>query len=304
MPCRTTTRRVVPLLGLASLMASILASHHDARGGIANLFRGIFSNHATVQNSVPDYNERRNAQNWRNSSINQADLNYLFDEDEEFVPVFPRSSMFSPNGLFDRRGRVMDQEDPVKNLLVAQDMQGNHEMLIEQMSPEIKAELNMHFFWEDFVFALLQHSNYTNDDDMKLLQAVAFRQAALEYRQCAETCGFHRKSFTYFLGDTFVFLPEYGNFACRDLFPGEALPPRQRLSICHQRYCSICHAELIRVAKKKAESLLEGVSRKAALEGCWDGDGILHQSGGEFMLGTYSCTCSGTREPLCTEKNF
>ena len=134
-------------------------------------------------------------------------------------------------------------------------MQGHHEMRIEQMSPKIKSKLNKHHYWEDFLFALLQHSEDANNDDIKLLQPIAFALTGLEYRQCAEKCDF--------------FHP-YGNYFYRQLFPDD--PQRQ------QRYCSTCHSELIRVAKKKAESLLEGVSREAALEGCWDSDGILHQT--------------------------
>jgi hypothetical protein len=263
----TTTRRIVHvflLLGLAGLMTTMLASHDGVLGGISNFLRGVFNKNTSIKSSVPDHHEMPNAQNL---PIIKADLS-----EEDLFELY-KLCIF---------GDVDKQDpDPVKDLLVAEEMQGHHEMLIEQMSPETKFKLNQQWSWKDFLFDLLQHREDTINDDIKLLQPIVFALTGFEYRQCAETCDFYRP---------------YGESFYEPVFPDD--PKRQ------QRYCSICHSEVTRVAKKKAESLLEGVSRETTLEGCWDGDGILHQPGGEFMSGIKSCACTRTRELLCTRKNF
>mmetsp|Transcript_36977 Transcript_36977/g.75372 ORF Transcript_36977/g.75372 Transcript_36977/m.75372 type:complete len:301 (+) Transcript_36977:652-1554(+) len=279
MPCRTTTRRVVPLLGLASLMVTMLASHHDARGGIASLLRGIFNKHATVQSSVPGHNERRN---WQNSPMNKADLSVLdHDETGNTQYTWPQVTwpVIKPDLPIDIEHamilrRLLDPfggKDPVQDLL----LQEHH---AEQMSRKVKSQLNEHQSWEDFLFALLQNSEDANKYDIELLQPNAFALTGIEYRRSAENCDF--------------FHP-YGKSFSRQMFPDD--PQRQ------QRYCSICHSELIRVVKKKAESLLEGVSREAALEGCWGSDGVLHQPGEAFEVKCNQCICdSGRQASMCT----
>mmetsp|Transcript_32368 Transcript_32368/g.71480 ORF Transcript_32368/g.71480 Transcript_32368/m.71480 type:complete len:284 (+) Transcript_32368:527-1378(+) len=279
MPSIASTRRLVHvllLLGLASVMTMMFASNRDKFEGRAIFLPfGLFNRSIGQKYSLLDPHDMGSEQNAQDITT-ESQLSPLDSLVESFYQDL--QSYLQDNDiddLFPSRDKYLARS--WQNC--EQDEQDHYGMSNKQNSQKLDADQKKHRSWGDFLFDLLERSDDCDQDNIKLLQPRVLDRTGHEYRRCAELCDFY-------------FHSPYP--ICRQSFFPDDDPQRR------QRYCSACHSELIREAKKRAESLLEGVSCDAAIEGCWDSNGILHQPGEEFMEKCNWCSCGWGGMTICT----
>ena len=261
-----TARRVFSLLALLVLFiatAMMIASPRDSLRSITDLVRG-FSNGTFAGFSALGFHEMLNG---------QSPLPKEGEFEDKFERYRDKADQERAQEADLLRQSRHSREAFLFDLLLIADTDQIRSAIVDLLPPgdleEVEAEQTKYFSWTDFLFDLLQSVDTNDNNGLDLLDPIVFSRTGGNYRTCATECYFDNPS-----------------LSAIQVFPDDPRPPLQ--------YCNTCHTLLTQLVKHKAESLLEGVSREAALDGCWDIDGILHQNGEQFTTdGCNMCFCGG-----------